>query len=261
MAFHTSHRPVHDVADNAHTTASIAVGGQYFGSIEEPGDSDWIAIKLVAGVTYTFNLGPSAANANVPFDTTLGIYNASGTLLAFNDDVGFTAINYPWIGGISNPYNQYSFIQFTPTTTGTYYLAASTFDNGADSNVGNYVLSAFAGDLPNGNNTPAVLQVGGASVTSTLDYSGDTDSFRIATVAGEYYTASVTFSGTDFAHLVAPTLEARDAHGVVLGSTINAGFPFGSFDIQVTFQATERSISPGSTPSPMPTGTAMSRRP
>jgi len=100
------------------------------------------------------------------------------------------------------------------------------------------VLSAFAGDLPNGNNTPAVLQVGGASVTSTLDYSGDTDSFRIATVAGEYYTASVTFSGTDFAHLVAPTLEARDAHGVVLGSTINAGFPFGSFDIQVTFQAT-----------------------
>src|SRR5689334_13862991 len=148
MTHHPSHRPVHDVADNAHTTASIAVGGQYFGSIEEPGDSDWIAIKLVAGVTYTFNLGPGAANANVPFDTTLGIYDHSGTLLAFNDDVGFTAINNPGIGGIANPYDFYSFIQFTPTTTGTYYLAASALEG----NVGNYVLSAFAGDLPDGNN-------------------------------------------------------------------------------------------------------------
>src|SRR5262245_16905506 len=135
-------RAVDDVANNAHTTASIAVDGQYFGSIEEPGDSDWIAIKLVAGTTYTFNLGPSAANANVPFDTTLGVYNASGALLAFNDDVGFTAISNSGIGGIANPYDFYSFIQFTPTKTGTYYLAASTLEG----NVGNYVLSAFADD-------------------------------------------------------------------------------------------------------------------
>src|SRR5262249_17451149 len=183
-------RAIGDVANNAHTTASIAAGGQYFGTIDEPGDSDWIAVKLVAGVTYTFNLGPSAANANVPFDTTLGIYNASGTLLAFNDDVGFTQIFNPGIGGIANPYDFYSFIQFTPTTTGTYYLAATALEG----NVGNYVLSAFAGDLPDSNNTPAVLQVGGASLTSSLDYSGDTDSFKIATVAGEYYTASVTVS-------------------------------------------------------------------
>ena len=239
MTLHTSHRPVHDVADNAHTTASIAVGGQYFGAIDEPGDSDWIAVKLVAGVTYTFNLGPGVADANVrfdgvPFDTTLGIYDASGTLVAFNDDVGPTQIFNPGIGGIANPYDTYSFIQFTPTTTGTYYLAASTLEG----HVGNYVLSAFAGDLPDSNNTPAVLQVGGASLTSTLDYSGDIDSFKIATVAGEYYTASVTMSGVDFAHLVAPTLEAHDAHGVVLGSTISSVSLFGAFNIQVTFEAT-----------------------
>src|SRR5215469_9562501 len=129
MTQHDSHRPVRDIPANTSTTAKIAVGGSYSGSFETPGDSDWIAIKLVAGVTYTFNLGPGAANANVPFDTTLGIYDASGTLLAFNDDVGFTAIFNPGIGGISNPFNQYSFIEFTPTKTGTYYVAASAFDN------------------------------------------------------------------------------------------------------------------------------------
>ena len=125
-------------------------------------------------------------STNGPFDTTLGIYNAAGTLLAFNDDVGFTGIFNPGIGGNTNFYDNASYIQFTPTTTGTYYLAASTFDV----DVGNYVLSAFAGDLPDGNNTPAVLQVGGTSLTSRIDYSGDTDSFKVATVAGEYYTAS-----------------------------------------------------------------------
>src|SRR5262245_48040486 len=120
MTRHDSYRPVRDIPANTSTNAKMAVGGSFSGSFEKPADSDWIAIKLVAGVTYTFNLGPGAANADVPFDTTLGIYDKSGTLLAFNDDVGFTFINYPWIGGISNPINTYSFIQFTPTTTGTY---------------------------------------------------------------------------------------------------------------------------------------------
>ncbi len=223
-----------DIADDESTTAAIAVGGRYFGRIDAPGDSDWIAIALQAGVTYTFNLGPGTANAGVPFDTTLGLYDASGTLLAFNDDVGQTFIFNPGIGGVANPWNTYSFIEFTPTTTGTYYLAASTFDAGPDSHVGDYVLSAFAGDLPGGNNTPAVLDVGGASVTSRLDQSGDTDGFSVATVAGEYYTASITQSG-DFAQFLAPLLEARDADGLVIGSTTNF---LGNLTAQVTFQAT-----------------------
>lgn len=238
MTFRFSARPVRDVADNVHTTASIAIGGRYFGTIDKPGDSDWIAVELVAGVTYTFNLGPGAANANRPFDTTLGIYNAAGTLLAFNDDVGFTGIFNPGLGSNTYLYNSASYIQFTPTRTGTYYIAASTFDAGDNSNLGNYVLSAFAGDLPSGNNTPAVLQVGGSALTSTLDYSGDIDGFKVSTVAGEYYTASVTWSG-DPSHFVAPTLQARDAHGIVLGSNVNGGFSLGGLlTVQITFQAT-----------------------
>ena len=187
MIHHTVRRGPRDIADDTSTTADIAVGGRYFGRIDAPGDSDWIALKLIAGVTYTFNLGPGAANADGPFDTTLGLYDASGTLLAFNDDVGGTAIGNPGIGSFANPWNTYSFMEFTPTTTGTYYLAASAFDSGPDS-VGDYVLSAFAGDLPGDTNTPAVLEVGGASVTSQLDQSGDTDGFKVATLAGEYYT-------------------------------------------------------------------------
>lgn len=220
-----------DLPNNATTTATIPIGGRYSGRIDAPGDSDWIAVSLQAGVTYTFNLGPGAANAGVPFDSTLGIYDGSGTLLAFNNDVGETAIFHPGIGGIANPWNTYSFITFTPTTTSTYYLAAGTSDPG---HVGDYVLSAFAGDLPGDNSTPAVLEVGGASLTSALDFSGDTDSFAVATLAGEYYTASVTWSGGDYDRFMAPLLEARNFDGFVLNSAPN----FGVLTVQLTFQAT-----------------------
>lgn len=221
-----------DVANSKATTATIAVGGTYSGRLERPGDSDWIAVKLVAGVTYTFNLGPGVANAGdaVPLDTTLGIYDHSGALVAFNDDVGVTGIVNPAIGGNAHPVDTYSFIEFTPTTSGTYYLAASTFDG---SQVGDYVLSAFAGDLPYGNNTPAVLKVGGSSLTSTLDQSGDTDSFKVATKVGEYYTVLVTAIDSPTSVAV-PSLAVRDASGTTIAGEPN----FYDFISQVTFQAT-----------------------
>ena len=190
MTLHTSHRPVHDVADNAHTTASIAVGGQYFGSIDEPGDSDWIAIKLVAGVTYTFNLGPGVADAMRIVVSRSTRRSASTTLRArcSRSTTMWAPLpsTIPGSEALPTPTTPIRSSSSRPPQRGTYYLAASTLEG----HVGNYVLSAFAGDLPDSNNTPAVLQVGGASLTSTLDYSGDIDSFKIATVAGEYYTAS-----------------------------------------------------------------------
>ncbi len=237
MTHSASRRAVRDIANDASTTAKLNVGESYVGRFEKQGDSDWVAVKLVAGVTYTFNLGPGAANADIPFDTTLGIYNASGTLLAFNDDVGETYIYNPGTGGVANPWNTYSFIEFTAATTGTYYLAASTLDNGGGSAIGDYVLSAFAGDLPGDMSSPAMLEVGGASVTSRLDQSGDTDGFGVATVAGEYYTASVTWSGGDYDHFVLPLIEARGADGVVINTTTNGGV----LTTQLTFQASSSS--------------------
>jgi serralysin len=232
MTHHIARRGPRDSADNASTTANIAVGGRYFGRIDAPGDSDWIAINLVAGVTYTFNLGPGAANAAaaVPLDTTLGIYDASGTLLAFNNDVGWTGIFNDGIAGNAHQYSNYSFLEFTPNATGTYYLAAGIFDG---SQVGDYVLSAFAGDLPYGNNTAAVLDVGGSSLTSTLEQSGDTDSFAVSTVAGEYYTVLVTHIDSPLG-LLGPSVAVRDINGTVIGGEPNF------FDLisQVTFQAT-----------------------
>ncbi len=239
-SLHGGHAPQEPLPDVTYKSwhgfddSTTVAGARYSGRIDSPGDVDWIAIDLVAGVTYTFNLGPGARNADTLFDTTLGLYDAAGTLLAFNDDVGETAIYYPGVGGLANPWNYYSFIEFTPTETGTYHLAAGTFDNGGGSAVGNYVLTAFAGDLPGDGSTPARLQVGGASVTSRLDYSGDTDSFAVRTVAGEYYTASVTWSGGDYGQFVVPLIEAHGADGAVIGSTTNFQ---GSLTTQVTFRA------------------------
>ncbi|MFO1171316.1 MAG: M10 family metallopeptidase C-terminal domain-containing protein [Hyphomicrobiaceae bacterium] len=229
-------RATRDVPADISTTATLAVGRSYCGRIDTIGDSDWIAIQLDAGVTYTFNLGPAVANSSVPFDTTLGIYDASGTLVAFNDDVGFTGINNPGFGGSAGSYNTNSIIEFTPTVSGTFYLAASTLSSGTITGVGDYVLSAFSGDLPDGIGTPATLLVGGPIITCTLDRSGDVDGFSVETVAGQYYTVVVTAT-QDGASFPVPEVVARNSDGLVLGDAQNLS-SFSTLATQLTFQAT-----------------------
>ena len=74
------------------------------------GDEDWWQVTLTAGMTYSFQLTATSTG----FDTFLGLLNSSGNLIAYNDDFG-TSPN--------------SRITFTPTTSGTYYLAAAGFDD------------------------------------------------------------------------------------------------------------------------------------
>ena len=45
-----------DLLATSSTDATVSVGGNYIGDLEAVGDSDWIAINLVAGQTYTISL-------------------------------------------------------------------------------------------------------------------------------------------------------------------------------------------------------------
>lgn len=69
----------------------------------QPGDTDWLSFSAEAGTTYTIG----TANLAHDVDTVLELYGSDGTtLLAQNDD----------------DYGDASSLEFTPATSGTYYV-------------------------------------------------------------------------------------------------------------------------------------------
>jgi serralysin len=119
----SSSRPVADAAlDSASTTASLTVGGAAANaSLEQTGDRDWYRVTLEAGETYEFITSSTGGAGDV--DTTLTLRDASGNVLAFNDDSSGT----------------YSRIRFVAETSGTFFLDVGGY---ADSEAGTYRVSA-----------------------------------------------------------------------------------------------------------------------
>ena len=122
-----------DASASTSTTYSIVVGQSAHGTLTS-GDSDWYAVHLVAGHTYTFaEIGINATTLRCQ-DTYLNLRNSSGTIVASNDDFDYS-------NGFIN-----SQFTFTATTTGTYYVDAGSY-NGSDP--GEYGISVTAGTHAN----------------------------------------------------------------------------------------------------------------
>lgn len=101
-----------DAAGDVTTTETMAVGDVFQGSLQVSGDTDWVAINLVAGEIYGVDLfGTGGSGVS---DTFLRIYDQYGDLLFSNDD-----------GGVG--WN--SFLNFTATYTGTFYIEADSYNN------------------------------------------------------------------------------------------------------------------------------------
>jgi serralysin len=115
--------PLADVAASSATTARLILGTSTYGSVGVAEDHDWFAVTLVAGQSYDFRLlGVGRTPVSDPF---LALRNASASILVSNDDAGAAlSLN--------------SFVTFTATTTGTYFVDASGFGT----NTGDFVISA-----------------------------------------------------------------------------------------------------------------------
>ena len=101
-----------DLPADTSTTGTLAVGGRVTGTREDGTDEDWFSIELEAGVEYVFFMVGAGENPHV--DPLLKIYDASGTFIEENDDIVTGSQRDSWLF-------------YTPTESGTFYLGASGF--------------------------------------------------------------------------------------------------------------------------------------
>ncbi len=102
--------------------STVDVGASVTGTISTPNDTDWFDVALEVGKIYQFDLEGSHNGRGTLEDPYLKLYRFA-TLLEFNGDINST--------------NKNSQIVYTPTTTGTHSLEATTIGTAT----GTYTLS------------------------------------------------------------------------------------------------------------------------
>ena len=156
-------------AADTSTTGTIAVGGSVTSTIDTFGDHDWFRISLTAGRSYTFNLNQVVSGGLA--DPLLNLRNSTGVVLSTNDDAN----------GSMN-----SQINFTATTTGTYYLDAGAY---ADGGTGQYQLLAAETSVnpPPTTGFSSVTGYGEASVKRALESMLNTTLPSVADLGGVFW--------------------------------------------------------------------------
>jgi Ca2+-binding RTX toxin-like protein len=130
-----------DISAGPDTTASIdftyAAGGRgvgtFSGQLEVAGDSDWIAIDLVAGTTYSFFLNAIDRGSSDFGDALIRIYSPEGLLIVEDDNAG---------AGLNA-----RIATFTATANDRYYIEAAQPDGSTFANT--YWLTVFDHTLSN----------------------------------------------------------------------------------------------------------------
>lgn len=121
-----------DAPGNASTNYSMDVGDSFNGSLSGTQDWDWVEVQLTAGETYTFTM--TAGTLEDPY---LHLMDSNGNTVATNDDINYPSDTNAAIG-------------FTPTQSGTYYIAADSYfhQGGSISDTGTYTLTMESGSSP-----------------------------------------------------------------------------------------------------------------
>ena len=149
------------------------------GTLSGNEEGDLIEVTLVAGQTYTFDYRGTAGGVVDPY---LGLFGPGFTYITEDDD-----------GGAGRG----AMITYTPTTSGTYYLYATSFytvDTGDPSiDTGGYTINMWSpeADVPGSTDVPASIATAVAIEAGTtfgnLDAVGDNDYYAIDVTAGMVY--------------------------------------------------------------------------
>ena len=179
------------------TTGEVQPDGQAVdGEIEIGDDVDWLAIDLTAGTTYeVWIMGSTRGGAATGYtlgDSMLkGIYDSTGSMIngTFQDNGG------PDYDALMN---------FTPTTTGTFYLAV---EGKGTTSVGTYgvLVTTETDDYAADTTTTGSVTVGG-SARGEIERFGDRDWFAVTLVGGTAYQIDLEGVATDAGTLGDPYL-------------------------------------------------------
>ncbi len=221
---------VDDHGDSGSTTSTLALGSSIGGDLQFIDDQDWFRIDLTAGTTYVFRLQGANSDAGTLTDPVLSIADNSGVLLNTAYDYGVGA-----------------FLVHTPTSSGSYYLAARTYSSSPG---GTYTLSALQDDHAHNPQTSGRIALG-ETLTGSNEYASDIDWFRVDLTAGTEYVFDVTgdiqADGSRSTH----TLRLVDSTGAELAGEEGRGYfnPVNSgtyyLAVQGTAHATSYALSVG----------------
>jgi hypothetical protein len=184
-----------DYAASPATQGAVFPDGFSRGTVEVPGDRDWLAIDLEAGSRYVFELTGAAGGDGTLADPLLRLLSLSGAVLASNDNFGGSSDStIDFVAGASGAF----FLEAASATgngTGTYRLGATRV---ADQIVGTAAddhlvdIDGRAGRLYGlaGNDR---LQGGGGNDlldggegTDTAIYAGAASAFAVARTGSEW---------------------------------------------------------------------------
>lgn len=198
------------------TSGVVAVNGAAAqGRIDHADDGDLFRIGLTAGVTYQFDLQDAAGGAIDPYLMLFGLQPAVD-LIDYDDDSG------------PNPLDSRLF--FTPSESGTYFLAAFDYAEG----MGRYTLSARtpSDDHLGSTATRGQLAVGAAATTGRIEVPSDVDMFAVSLVGGQHYSFELQTPASS--GLADPYLVVLGSDGTPLGSDDDTGI---DLDAMLTFTA------------------------
>ena len=201
--------PDDDYSADTDTEGTVVAGGTARGEIEVTGDQDWFAVDLVAGAKYRVELMTQNQFGTV-FDTYLaGVYDSEGILILGTKEG-------------SNGIGNHAPLTFSPTETGTHYIAAA---DASSRGVGKYTLAVT--EIPDDYaahpdpDTTGTVAVGG-SVEGEIETPGDRDWFAVELEAGKAYRFNLKGSPTNDGTLADPYLRGiHDADGERIAHTAN----------------------------------------
>ena len=126
-------------APTTNTTGTLVVDdvNHVIAACDTPGDNDWFAVTLTAGVTYEF--GQYAYAGGLPGAEGNGVPLADA-YLEIRDSTGNNVLAIADGGGPNTPSGLDALLTFEATYSGTYYVNATSYDNTGDG------VGDFAGD-------------------------------------------------------------------------------------------------------------------
>ena len=184
-----------DYAADITTMGTVAVGSSQTGELESGGDVDWMKVTLVGGTRYVIDYEGVQSGRGTLWDPYFhGVYDANGNLISGtrNNNGGLEQRN--------------SRIEFTPESSGTYFLGLGTV---SPLLTGTYRVAVtefddhdfvftyvFNDDYEDDTTTTGSVAVGG-SATGNLQHFSDHDWFRVTFDEGSTYRIDIKGSWTD----------------------------------------------------------------